>query len=396
MPVVLWPADAGQARKLAFQPQSRLNSKPQLPRPYEPHCAPHENFLSLMKTQTKSWYYGTFNKSHPRPWAAALQGKIIGQLFAHALSVRAPKNFFCGAVSDLPLAWPREWGDFFVVKPLSGYNDAGILLITNARSKGYDRLTGRRVRGRTDVAMHYTSNRSKLSSRQARTVLVEELIVRRRSDNAWLAADIKFFMFGGTIGAVYIIVNRSTPSKCSWWLAPDGQTRLDLNGCEVRNHPGSGRQGSKIYPATRRPPWDGTPRPCSQPPPAFAPHVWDKLRNAASVLGAAAGVPYRVDLFLGEGDEPVFGEMTSTHSAALSHCAIPTMPNGTVDTCYMGRLWHSSQANPSLSGRPVALRPPPFLSSSRLVSSLTKSVEWSAQQCKLARLTRDTHTHFLS
>ena len=77
---------------------------------------------------------------------------------------------FCGSPTELPTAWPADWGEKFVCKPLAAYTAMrGVLLL----QRGVDKLSGQRFRGRDDVVELFanTTTRPKASS-----ILCEELV----------------------------------------------------------------------------------------------------------------------------------------------------------------------------------------------------------------------------
>ena len=45
------------------------------------------------------------------------------------------------------ISGPRSWGSSFVIKPVNGYNDVGIVIVDD----GVDRFSGWKVRGAADV-----------------------------------------------------------------------------------------------------------------------------------------------------------------------------------------------------------------------------------------------------
>ena len=61
--------------------------------------------------------------------------------------------------------------------------------------------------------------------------------------------------------------------------------------------------------------------------------------RAAQRLGAALGVHFRVDMYLGPGGEPVLGEFTPWGLLGATHCVIRRSHRGTLDACTLGRLW---------------------------------------------------------
>ena len=299
-----------------------------------------------------------------------LHNKIMGQTFARLNGVRTPKILFCGRLSELPVVWPREWGSRFVCKPLWGHSSKGVLLLVNHVELG----SGRRFRGRDDVAALYSRNDTDssrfLHDRREQLFLVEEMIESFHGETP--PRDYKFYMFGEFISGLYAVSlmpgGERASDSCESWLGPDGATRVDRHGCVIEaGLPSCGSRTCDPKPLFNK-------NICPQSPPPLPSRVWFRLARAARTIGAATGVPYRVDIFVSRDGTPVLGEMTMTPMNAHFHCMVPDFPNGTADECYLGRLWHSR----GKLGGPL-LPPPQGL---RRWRSIAASPD---KQCKLAQ-----------
>ena len=108
-------------------------------------CRPNQDFLMELQLRQDRWR----NKDHVRVkslWQAAIDDKLIGFLYARSIGVNTPSVLWCDqrGIIALPLVWPKEWGCCFVIKPLHGYNDIGVMVVDH----GVDVFTGWRLTGR--------------------------------------------------------------------------------------------------------------------------------------------------------------------------------------------------------------------------------------------------------
>jgi len=184
--------------------------------------------------------------------------------------------------------------------------------------------------------------------------------------------------FGDRVGALYAVPNRFSTgggSSCLAWLAGDGRTRIDQNGCihfehgqcALRPHgmcdpwPGWIRHADPLCNASFAPPADSLP-----------PRVWDRMLNVSRTLGGAIGVPFRVDLFASSRGVRL-GEFTANPFSGRFHCAVPDGPAGVADACYLGRMWREGLGR---DGGPD-LRAPPLLHDYKRLETDVKA------QCRL-------------
>lgn len=318
-------------------------------------CSADDDFLHLM--HNRGW--------RPDDWRrSVLQGKIAGAAFARSLGVRTPRVLFCGSPTELPTAWPADWGEKFVCKPLAAYTAMrGVLLL----QRGVDKLSGQRFRGRDDVVELFanTTTRPKASS-----ILCEELV---DGADGRPADDYKFFMFGDRVGALIVVSNRSVPQDyCGTWYNAESPaagaqlTRIDNHGCAR----------TREFIAARSSPYatgSMVPR-CVHPPPPLAAATQTRLFAAARRLGRAAGVPFRVDMYVDAAGRPYLGEFTAASFHSDWHCAAPSRPDGTPDWCHLGRLWRAGGP-----GGGPALPAPPIVAKSLL------HVKGAKRQCEVAR-----------
>ena len=293
-------------------------------------CAPEEDYLAYLRT-TERW------GDNGNGWTRTLQNKIIGAVHARAQGVRTPRIHFCGSLDEMPEEWPETWGGRFVVKPLGGHSSKGVLLLVDGKDIG----SGRPVMGRGDVHALYNTSQDSLVRRWSRNLfIVEEMVTSYRG--AVPPMDHKFYMFGDTIGGLYIVSlvqgGERAHDSCESWFAADGKTRIDQRGCVIEpGLPGCG--GAFCDP---KPLFNKNVCAQSQSLARLPDDVWSRLVQAAETLGRSVGVPYRVDLFVSADGTPVLGEFTPSPMNGHFHCAIPDHPiNGSADPCHLGRLWGS-------------------------------------------------------
>ena len=129
---------------------------------------------------------------------------------------------------------------------------------------------------------------------------------------------------------MYIALNRIENSSeyCLAWYDGEGRTRVDQSGCAVAKMP-----ANQSF-------WDGSLArhsvcPAGKPPqaPSADAATWAALTRAARTLGGALGLPFRVDLFVGERGV-MLGEFTENAFGASFHCACVES-----DPCHLGRMW---------------------------------------------------------
>ena len=236
------------------------------------------DYLKYLRRRQYRWQNNMTYLRHHGLWQAAIDDKLIGYLYARSVGVATPSVLFCDprGYSALPLEWPASWGCCFVLKPLFGYNDFGILLIEN----GVDRFSGTRLRGRRDVIEHFRRSRPNYERKMTEQTIYVETVVR--ADPAEFAhnatpPDYKFFTFGRTIGTVAILEGRKVASACMAWVT-ESFVRTDYHGC-VCSKPGLCNYGH-----------------CDSSRPT-RPRQWDELVRVASRLGDLIGVHMRIDLY---------------------------------------------------------------------------------------------------
>ena len=93
-------------------------------------CSAKEDFLSLLRRRKDRWMETDY-VARTGLWQAAVDDKLLGFVYARSRNIRTPDVLFCHSkgYSALPRQWPKTWGCCFVIKPLRGYNDFGILLV---------------------------------------------------------------------------------------------------------------------------------------------------------------------------------------------------------------------------------------------------------------------------
>ena len=340
-------------------------------------CPREIDFLRQLRLRQSRWLDASY-ATQRNLWQRAIDDKLLGYVYARSVGVRTPSVLFCDerGVSALPREWPEAWGCCFVIKPLYGFNDFGVMVIED----GIDRFTGTVLEGRDDVARLLRKNN--VPHRLLRKTIYVETIVRPEAHYArnQTPPDFKFFTFGGTIGTVGIIAGRKTRGACMAWVDERFQ-RTDTFGCVCR-------EISADTPCSYGHCHNGLPR---------KPHQWDKLVQVARKLGELVGVHMRIDLFASSSGQPYLGEFTPWHSNGKMMCdlrppvaeATPrfvaernrtvassataramTKPKEglvrrrdgltgavrTVDTCRLGRLWRD--AGPEEGGSREGPSPP--------------------------------------
>ena len=284
------------------------------------------------------------------PFASA-----VGYIYARSLGVSTPSVLFCDSrgYSALPATWPLSWGCCFVLKPLFGFNDFGILIIENS----VDRFTGKLVRGRQDV-LSLLKQRPNYERRLTQQTIYVETIVRPEAAlyaHNMTPPDYKFFTFGGKIGTIAVLEGRKVSGACMAWVDEDFR-RFDLHGCICSQRD----RCSYGHCDTSRP---------------LKPLLWDEMLRTARLLGEHLGVHMRIDLFASSNGRPVLGEFTPWHTNGKMHCDLRPVPvgvlqNGTVylrngltrrvelvDACRLGRLWREAGEQ---EGGTLDMHPPPW------------------------------------
>ena len=345
-------------------------------------CSAKEDFLSLLRRRKDRWMETDY-VARTGLWQAAVDDKLLGFVYARSRNIRTPDVLFCHSkgYSALPRQWPKTWGCCFVIKPLRGYNDFGILLVEG----GVDRFTGERVRGRDDV-LRLIAKRPKYESRLTKaTVYVESVVRPERSLYRFneTPPDFKFFTFGSRVGTVAIIEGRKTAAGCMAWVDDDFQ-RTDYYGCVC------------APPHGHKPACDYAHCDTTQPP---RPVQWQAMLRTAESLASDVGIHMRIDLFAADGGRPVLNEFTPWHSNGRAHCDLrplfaqnATPPAGAVkvanalraasarrdlvDVCRLGRLWRAAGAE---EGGPISRPVPPVLRNWRTLLKNDKA------KCELAK-----------
>lgn len=263
------------------------------------------------------------------PWQASVNNKLMGYVFSLLLGVPTPRLLACprGAL-ELPLKWPQHWGDF-VIKPWSEHSAHGVIII----KQQVDQWSGRLVRGRNNVLAIPKYN----SSYRQQTLMLEQIVQPPPGLNNSTTPDYKFFMFGGKVGAVQYVQGRGTKRECSAWYDATWTVRLDAQGCLCEGDPNCRRTGYARYRM----------RPCHS---IRAPAMYITALRMAQRLGAALGMFYRVDMYIGPAG-PILGEFTPWSLSGHAHCA--TYP----DPCQLGRLW--ARHGQREGGNNDTIRPPP-------------------------------------
>lgn len=300
-------------------------------------CLPQHDYLRYVRLRQTRWLNSSYVLSN-NIWQRAIDDKILGYIFARSVGVPTPSVLFCDdrGPKALPEEWPPEWGCCFVIKPLFGFNDFGVMLIED----GIDRFTGVPLRGREDVLNHLRA--TNVPRLHKRTVYVETVVRAEKQFYTRNATppDYKFFMFGKTIGTIAIIAGRKTSGACMAWVDENFE-RTDVHGCLCREVSRSSPCSFKHCDMLQ----------------LQRPAQWDHMVKLARRLGNIVGMHMRIDLFAGSGGEPILGEFTPWHSNGKMHCDMRPLddrslqPGATrrrdgatgephwVDACRLGRLW---------------------------------------------------------
>lgn len=317
-------------------------------------CLAQQDYLRYVRLRQARWL-NTSYVLRQNMWQRAVDDKLMGYIFARSIGVPTPSVLFCDdrGPQALPEVWPEEWGCCFVIKPLYGFNDFGVMLVEN----GYDRFTGMPLGGRADVINHLRA--TGVPRLRKRTVYIETVV---RAETQYYAhnatpPDYKFFMFGKTVGSVAIITGRKTSGACMAWVDENFE-RTDTHGCVCR-------EVSRLSPCSYKH--------CDTL--LQKPAQWEAMVRLARRLGSVMGVHMRIDLFASARGTPTLGEFTPWHSNGKMHCDMRVldpkqlMPGAVrrrdgrtarphwVDACRLGRLWyaageveggHSTQSTPAV------------------------------------------------
>lgn len=314
-------------------------------RPMKGHlsnCPKGEDYLVKLRERKRRWQNGTMSQI----WQSAVDDKLIGYIYARSIGVRTPSVLWCNSrgYTALPLRWPKEWGCCFVIKPVYGYNDIGVMIVEN----GVDRFTGWPLRGRED-AMKIVRYKEWIEVRaMSRTFIVETLIRGDQATfNSSAPTDYKFLVFGSTIGGVAVIGGRKSMAACLAWF-DHNYSRQDRLGCAC-----SKTAMRELHRCTYRHCPIGVPA---------RPKLWPKMVRTASRLGELLGVHMRIDLFASS-KGVVLGEFTPWHANGKTHCVVNVIkksvrtPSGrgvlpSYDTCELGRLWNRFTLRGQIEGGP--------------------------------------------
>lgn len=322
-------------------------------------CSAEDDFLyALSNGHSRSKLSSTTTKrgcARSDRWQGRLDQKGgVAARFTRQLGVGSPTIFYAGPLNGLPHTWPASWGRHLVFKPQSGtHSSRGVLLLIDGR----ELRTGIHFSGRADVSELWAANASArgktwaklvrgLTARNKRRVIVEEMALGL---NGGPADDYKLYMFGPHVGAMYVSTNRMAPGgACYAWYGPDLQNRTDER-CVINF-----RGFQAYYDGWRRPRLrncrsaDGCPSadlpqlagyricPPATTPPLLPLDARAELLAVASKLGAAVGMPFRIDLYVTP-KGVLFGEFTCNPFGFQFHCAVP-MVNGAANPCHLGRL----------------------------------------------------------
>ena len=192
------------------------------------NCTLKYNFGALLQSRQSRWSH--LKNPYTRPWQIDVNDKFLGYAYARAYGVRTPRLLDCpSSAVALPTSWPSNWGSDFVVKPLLGFSSRGVLLIRN----GEETFEHDIVKGRQDVIKSY-ARKYNASAAQRRVFLESALVVEEMvTPPKGLASpfDLKFFMFGGRVAAVWFIYGRKTKFECSAIYDGTWRRRLDSGGC---------------------------------------------------------------------------------------------------------------------------------------------------------------------
>lgn len=149
------------------------------------------------------------------------------------------------------------------------------------------------------------------------------------------APEFRFFMFGKRIAYVSVELYAKSPAYCELNVDADfvplsvqaSTLRNDKTGKDMAAEKESAhRYCTKVFPGGKIP----------RPP------LWAELVGNATLLGAAIGVHYRVDLFLTSEYGVILSEFTPFPAGGHHHGMIRRRPDGTIDSCEMGKMWNDS------------------------------------------------------
>lgn len=160
-------------------------------------CDRNEDYHRLLAARKSNWVSrdgeeGTeksrvYLRQH-NLWQAALDNKLVAYFFARSLGIRTPIIHACEprGAAHLPITFPPEWGDSFVLKPVAGFNANGVLLV----DAGKDRFTRRFIRGREDVLAAYKTS---MEAEDAQFSTHSTVIGFVRNERTTYTADCRMF-----------------------------------------------------------------------------------------------------------------------------------------------------------------------------------------------------------
>lgn len=78
--------------------------------------------------------------------------------------------------------------------------------------------------------------------------------------------------------------------------------------------------------------------------------IFQDMVNIAKNISMEVGVYIRVDMFVSASGTIRVQEFSTNHINGLRHCSAKLLPNGCIDSCFLGRMWKALASNTTLGG----------------------------------------------
>lgn len=235
-------------------------------------------------------------------------------------------------------------GKGIVIKATNFHSNQGVFVLTNETSQNNG--PGQVLDLIRRTSYEYDDIVAALDSMQASKIIVEEFI------GTSLPTEYKLHVINGKVQAIDVIQNRG--EDCACFAVVDSEfNRLDYHGCF---EPGGTSFFDPRNPeciaidfdtgGTRAGPVKKDMYLCQdvvKPPPCV---IKDMMKMAES-LGARIGVAMRVDVFVTNDNKVYVQEYSPNPMNGLRHCTAKVdEQSGCVDSCFLGREWKASAADP--------------------------------------------------
>jgi len=316
------------------------------------YCADEFSFDSLIQERTAKIQADPSNVLQVEGfWFHLLEDKGAAYLLNAGAGHSPPEVYCCvtdpNDLSTEPLCTGSMTGPM-VIKTVDGHSGNGVFVFgaggVSSDTNSTELLTGQSMSLEDVIVALQSINPSK--------ILVEEFV----DDGAGnLPAEYKFHVFGDTIGAVDIIMNRGTECECYAVIDMDCK-RLDQQGCfenvegpEILDDSSCVAVNS-VSGMFRAGPLKGSLPLCAADD-FVDPCQLAKMAEVAMDLGGTIGAYVRVDMFLDGLDNVRVQEYSTNHMNGLRYCASRVDPiTGCLDPCFLGEMWDANGSNKLYGG----------------------------------------------